>query len=295
MSQRLTAATAALALILPAAALSQPPAPPAGAKPQTGPPPTAPGKPKPYAEVITKEAKSDLTGLFKTHQVDDKYYFEIPKVLLEKELMWVSSLERSSAFYGFGTTEVQDRVIRFEKRGDKVILRSVSYRVRADETHGDVKRSLEKGNIEPILGVYNIAAYGEGEAIVLDASPLLFSPLFGVTFDPTKSFVESMKAFPQNVLVKVTGTRPGGAPGTSGETVVINYNVVLLPEKPMMPRLFDSRVGWFSTSYQELGGAENKVKNVTIIDATQKAMPIDRCRSNVRFLSSFIGIVFTAM
>ena len=272
MSQRPTAAVAALALILPAAALAQPPAPPVGARPQTGPPPTAPGKPKPYAEVITKEAKSDLTGLFKTHQADDKYYFEIPKALLGKELMWVSSLERSSAFYGFGQTEVQDRVIRFEKRGDKVILRSVSYRVRADDTHGDVKRSLEKGNIEPILGVYSVAAYGDEEAIVLDAAPLIYSSLFSPfpsanpaapSYDPSRSFIESMKSFPQNVLVKVTATRSGGA---ESETVVVDHNIVMLPEKPMMPRLFDSRVGWFSTRYQELGSVENKVKDVTIID-----------------------------
>ncbi len=283
MSHRFFAATAALALILPAAALAQqPPTPPAGARPQGGPPPgaaapSAAGKPKPYAEVITKEAKSDLTGLFKTHQVDEKYYFEIPKAVLGKEVMWVTTTERSSAFYGFGQTEVQDRVIRFEKRGDKVLMRSVSYRIRANENHGDVKRALEKGNIEPILGVYSVAAYGDGEAMVIDASPLIYSSLFGASFDASRSFVESMKSFPQNVLVKVTGTRAGGAPpspfgppggggGAGADTVVINHNIVLLPEKPMMPRLFDSRVGWFATSYQELGGTENKAKDVTIID-----------------------------
>ncbi len=272
MSLRFCATALALALILPAAVLAQPPTPPVGPKPQVGPPPTVPGKPKPYVEAITKEAKSDLTGLFKTHQVEDKYYFEIPKALLNKELMWVSSLERSSAFYGFGQTEVQDRVIRFEKRGDKVILRSVSYRVRADEAYGDVKRSLEKGNIEPILGVYNVAAYSDDEAIVLDASPLVYSNLFSPfpaanpvapSYDSNRSFIESMKSFPQNVLVRVTATRAGGA---DSETVLINHNIVMLPEKPMMPRLFDSRVGWFSTRYQELGSVENKVKDITIID-----------------------------
>ncbi|MCX6369268.1 MAG: zinc-dependent metalloprotease [Armatimonadetes bacterium] len=277
------AAAAALALILPSAVLAQPPTPPQGTRPQGGPPPgqgappSAPGKPKPYADVITKEAKSDLTGLFKTHQIDDKYYFEIPKSALGKEVMWVTTLERSSAFYGFGQTEVQDRVVRFEKRGDKVLMRGVSYRIRANENHGDVKRALEKGNIEPILAIYTVLSYGDGESMVIDASPLIYSSLFGASFDPSRSFIESMKSFPQNVLVKVTGTRAGGgappspfgggAPaGGASETVVINHNIVMLPEKPMLPRLFDSRVGWFATSYQELGGSENKVKDVTIID-----------------------------
>ena len=39
---------------------------------------------KSYDQVITKEAKSSK-GLFTTHQVGDKYYFEIPKKHLGKE------------------------------------------------------------------------------------------------------------------------------------------------------------------------------------------------------------------
>lgn len=269
-----------------------------------GAPPSAAGKPKPYAEVITKDAKSDVTGLFKTHTVDEKYYFEIPKAVLGKEVMWVTTMERSSAFYGFGQTEVQDRVVRFEKRGDKVLMRGVSHRIRANEDHGDVKRALEKGNIEPILAIYTVLSYGEGESMVIDASPLIYSSLFGASFDPSRSFIESMKSFPQNVLVKVTGTRAGGgapspfpglpiAPSGGGgsETVVINHNIVLLPEKPMMPRLFDSRVGWFSTSYQELGGAENKVKDVTIIDRwrLEKKDPNAKLSEPVKPITYYMG------
>ena len=34
----------------------------------------------------------------------------------------------------------------------------------------------------------------------------------------------------------------------------------------MKPRLYDTRVGWFSTSFNELGGKENRVKEVTFIN-----------------------------
>lgn len=269
-----------------------------------GAPPSAPGKPKPFAEVITKEAKSSRMGLFRTHTVGDKYYFEIPKAALGKEIMWVTTMERSSAFYGFGQTEVQDRVVRFEKRDDKILMRSISYSMRAEDSHGDVKRALEKGNIEPILAVYSVAAYGEGESMVIDAAPLIYSPLFGGSFDPSRSFIESLKAFPQNVLIKVTGTRAGGgAPspfpglpvassgGGGSETVVINHNIVLLPEKPMMPRLFDSRVGWFSSSYQELGGPANKVKDVTLIHRwrLEKKDPTAKLSEPVKPITYYLG------
>lgn len=276
---------------------------------QTPGPGAAPGvaaKPKPYAEVITKNAKTSA-GLFKTHIVDDKYYFEIPTSALNKELLWVTSLERSQTFYGFGNTELKERVIRFERRADRVLLRDVSYDYRADDKAGDVARALAKGNIEAILGVYNVAAYGPKESsMVIDASSIIYSDLFGPRYDQTRSFVESMKAFPQNVLVKLTATSaaggsggaspfPPGPPvpssGGTANTVVINHNIVLLPEKPMMPRLHDGRVGFFGTTYNELGGPENRVKEVTYIDRwrLEKKDPSAALSEPVKPITYYLG------
>ena len=39
--------------------------------------------PKPYAEIVTSKAKTDR-GLFTTHRVEDKYYFEIPDTMLSR-------------------------------------------------------------------------------------------------------------------------------------------------------------------------------------------------------------------
>ena len=39
---------------------------------------------KPYAKVITKDAKSD-EGLFTVHKVKNKYYYEIPDSLFNRE------------------------------------------------------------------------------------------------------------------------------------------------------------------------------------------------------------------
>ena len=35
-------------------------------------------------------------------------------------------------------------------------------------------------------------------------------------------------------------------------TVVLHHSMVRLPEKPMMPRLFDERVGYFTTAHDGL-------------------------------------------
>lgn len=274
----------ALALLLPGAAMAQQPpvpqTPPPGGPPAGTPggppggvrPPVAqPGKPRPYAEVITKDAKSD-EGLFTTHQIDDKWYWEIPKNVLGKDILWNTDLERSQTFYGFGQTEIQDRTIRLEKRGDKLLLRAISYDWRAEDPAGDVSRSLEKGRIEPILAIYDILAYGKDESMVIDARPVLFGEMSGVRFDQTRSFIDKLVSYKSNVTAVITGTSGapasplGGGGGATANTQQITHSIVLLPEKPMKPRLFDSRVGWFATGFNELGGRENRVKEVVYIN-----------------------------
>ena len=238
-------------------------------------PPINPNKPRPYEEVVTKDAKTS-NGLFKIHQIDDRYLVEVPKELIGKEILWVSTLERSQSFYGFGTTEVRNRVLRLEKRGDKILVREVSYGVRANGS--DTERSLAKGNIEGILSVLDVKAYGPSESVVLDFTTVFTGPeLSNFRFDPTKTFIDSVKTFPTNVEVKITGTQAGspvppqlaalGLGGPAGpNTIGAHHSIVLLPEKPMMPRLFDSRVGFFSTSFTELGDPENRVKDKIYIN-----------------------------
>jgi hypothetical protein len=53
------------------------------------------------------------------------------------------------------------------------------------------------------------------------------------------------------------GRRPGGRSGSI--SAVIHYSMVLLPEKPMMGRLFDSRVGFFTSGFEDYGREEHRV------------------------------------
>ena len=53
-------------------------------------------EPQPYDKVITKDAKT-TKGLFTVHQVKERYYYEIPKRELDKELLWNSQIARTTA------------------------------------------------------------------------------------------------------------------------------------------------------------------------------------------------------
>jgi hypothetical protein len=58
-------------------------------------------KAKSYEQVITKEAKSKK-GLFTTHQIGDKFYFEIPKKHLGKDMLLVSQIAKLPTGIGGG-------------------------------------------------------------------------------------------------------------------------------------------------------------------------------------------------
>ena len=68
-----------------------------------------------YSDVITAKAVSK-TGLFTTHRVDDKYYFEIPDSLLEREILFTTRLSKvATGSPAYGGEVVNSIIVSFEK------------------------------------------------------------------------------------------------------------------------------------------------------------------------------------
>lgn len=250
---------------------------------------------KPYERVITREAKSD-TGLFTVHQIKEKYYYEIPKSELGKEYLWVSQIARTTLGAGYGGQALGSRVVKWERVGDRVMLRDVEYEVVADRNK-PIARAVEAANNDTIMMAFNIEALGQNDSIVIDVTRLFTTEVTELSartrlrargFDPQRSFVERIVAFPQNIEVEAThtytsppdiaGAGGGGGPvpgppnpfaqgmrpGTNA-SVVVHYSMLKLPEKPMMPRLFDERVGYFSVRQTDYGKDDHKSPQRTYI------------------------------
>lgn len=235
--------------------------------------------PKPYEEVVTKDFTTH-DGMFKVHRHEEKLLFEIPKSLLGKDMLWVTEIRKTPAG-GYGGTAAGDRVVRWEQRGDKILLRTVNYTIRA--TQGErIQLAVEASNVSPIVEVFDVQARNENGDPVIDVSRFFVSdpPEFSVrstlgvgALDSARSFLDDVFAFPNNVNVTSTLTfregagaqggggfrLGGGAAGGPSNTAVVHYSITLLPEKPMMGRLFDDRVGYFSVSFQDYGTDEHRV------------------------------------
>ncbi|MFT7605154.1 MAG: hypothetical protein ACI8VT_002748, partial [Saprospiraceae bacterium] len=129
---------------------------------------------KPYEEIITEKAISD-EGLFDVHKVGSKYYFEIPDSLLEKEILVVSRISgfvKNLNFGGAGMKTRPQQVIRWQRKEEQILLRSVSFNSVADEDL-PIYKSVKNNNFEPIIMVFDINAIGkDSQSIVINVDDL---------------------------------------------------------------------------------------------------------------------------
>ena len=86
-----------------------------------------PEGPKAYSDVITEDAVTD-EGVFGVHRVDETLYFEIPDSLLGRDMLLVTRIAKVPVgFPGYSPAGVKtgEQVLRWERRGDRVLLRTV--------------------------------------------------------------------------------------------------------------------------------------------------------------------------
>ncbi len=224
--------------------------------------------------------------MFAVHRVNEKLYFEIPRNELNKDMLLVGRYSRAAAanprlpggqFGNYGGDQFAERTLRWNRSGNRIVLRSPSFAIVAD-TSTPIYRAVEAANYPPVIGVFNVEAYGQDSAAVIDVTRLYttsipeFAAIRG-SLDERRSFVENALAFPDNVEIEATQTgtptpAPGAGVGGGGagqaaraqeaQSVLAHWSIVRLPERPMVPRRFDERVGYFSIAQVDFGTTEQR-------------------------------------
>ncbi len=220
----------------------------------------AAAQPRPYARVITAEART-RTGLFKTHRIGERLYFEIPRHELGKDMLVMARPASGGAGGGF-VGGGGNRPMSWEREGNRILLRSLSYEVSADTTTA-IARNVRALLLGPIIASFNVESWGPDSTAVIDVTRLFttnipeFAALTAVQAD--RSFIEQVTPFADNVNVTFTQTGTlqaaggrGGAPAPGGRgapagpqtgTVRMHWSMLKLPEIAMRPRLHDKRIG----------------------------------------------------
>ena len=260
---------------------------------------TPPSKgPKPYRDVITAKAISDL-GLFTVHKVDDSYFFEIPDSLFGRDILVVNRISKAptgmrnpGSFFGFAGDQIGQNVVRFEKGpNNKIFLRTVSFAEYAKDSTSPMFTAVSNSNIQPIAASFDIKALGKDSASAVidvtdyvngDNDVLFFnsglkSSLRFTALQSDKSYIVGIRSYPINVEVKVVKTyaRSSAPPGQQGfggggassgnMTMELNSSLVLLPKTPMQSRYFDPRVGFFAVGYTDFDANPQGVKDISLV------------------------------
>ncbi len=235
-------------------------------------------KEKSYEEIITDKAVTD-EGLFTVHEVDGKYYFELGKEILEREILVVSRISghvKGLNFGGAGMRSRPQQVIRWQQQGNHILLRSVSYNSVAS-FDDPIYESVRNNNFEPIVERFKIEAENpDSTALLIDVSKFFTDdiPMIGPLsesqrkrfkikgLDKERSFISHMHAYPSNVEVRHVLTFSGSElpdnQVTQALSIEMNQSFIELPEEPWQPRYYDERVGYFSLRQTDYSMDEQK-------------------------------------
>ncbi|MFO0844523.1 MAG: zinc-dependent metalloprotease [Gemmataceae bacterium] len=242
----------------------------------------APGELKKYDEVITKDAKT-TTGVFTVHRLDDKVYFEIPSDALNKLMLWTIELSKGPVGVSWARPSLGNRVVRWERRGNKIYLWNVGFQKRGDGKA--VQRAVDSANMDTVMLSFNVEAEGKDRSAVIEVASMFNSdvPDFSVKgavqnasgIDDSRSYIEGVKTFPTNVEVRSLltfrtgglgsgegkgeapkGKRGGAGGGGRSYTAVLHHSLVQLPDQPMRGRYFDPRVGYFTRSFEDYAASK---------------------------------------
>lgn len=237
---------------------------------------------QPYGKVVTKDMKTD-DGLFKVHSKDSKYLFEIPDSLFGREMLMVTRIAKTASGLGFGGGKTNTQVLRWQKKGKKILLRVVSHNVVAD-TVLPVHKAVVNSNFEPILFSFPIKAFSkDSTATVIDATKLFSTDVKPLGFpqarrrafqisrmDNSRSYIERVSSYPRNIEVRHVKTYFANRPPSNGSvgsiSLEMSNSMILLPKVPMKRRYFDERVGWFARGQVDYGLDVQKSKTVTYLD-----------------------------
>lgn len=244
------------------------------------------GDMKPYNEVITAEARSD-SGLFVSHFVGDKLYFEIPNNLLGKDMLLVSRIAKVPAGFGGGYvnagSKANEQVVQWVKRGNNIDVKVMSFENQSDEG-SPIYQSVVANNFSPILYSTEIVAYNpDSTAVVVQVNSLFENDIEAINgisnslkkryqvkkLDQSRSYIESANSYPKNVEVKHVMTYEAEEPPERDQagtiTLLMNQSMILLPDEKMQPRLADPRVGWFTIKKIDYSSDELQADDYEII------------------------------
>jgi hypothetical protein len=234
-----------------------------------GPPPAEP-KYKPWDKIVTKEHKKH-EGLLTLYTKQEEVLLEIPKDRLDKPMLAILSLSQGiGSDFVYGGLPIDDIMFDFHRDEDHIQLRRLSMNFRAGDDAA-LQKTLDLTFSKSILESFAIKTE-KGDNVVIDVREFFLSDIAGMSMwlgtalgqpmraDAKKGYFGSIKNYPTNTEIDTRLTYAAGrpealwlpnVPDSRAIQVGVAWSIRELPAKPMMPRIADDRVGYFTTSHKD--------------------------------------------
>jgi len=220
---------------------------------------------------------------------EGKMYLKLNKNRLGDSFLYVNSLSAGIGSNDIGLDRGQlgkTRIVKFEKRGGKILLIQDNVKYKAVSENNAEKRSMQEAFAKSVLHGFKFKV--EGDAFLLTMDDFLLRDAHDVigslsrrnqgsySLDKSKSDInlERTRNFPENtemdVLLTFTGKAKGReirnvSPSPNFITVQQHHSFIKLPDDQYQPRAFHPAAGYIMTSFYDYAkpiGEDLKVRYI---------------------------------
>ena len=237
----------------------------------------------PKDSVKVEKPLVEHNGLFRVTKVGEDWFFEISDSLIGREFLTTTRYTSTPAGIGkFGGDQVNQQTVYFQPAPDNGLLMRAKLIINVADTTENINRAITISNENPIIGGFKVESHKDGiYKIKVGQFFNMDNPALGLPRyvkeqfslqNQEISYIEDIKSFPTNTEVRVVKTFNGGnsskvaaVRSTGKATFGLNISFVLLPEKPMMRRYYDPRVGYFTDDFTSYSDDQQRVEEKRFI------------------------------
>ena len=242
----------------------------------------------PYERFFEKNSPKSSEGTFlKLHQKEQKLYMELPVRQLRKELLMAATVTDVSnpqlALPGFKNNGPIP--IQFVQKDSLITMEVVNNDLMLDQVNSQLREEVAGSYGNVTLHTFKLVGYAT------DSTSLLFEVTdfflreqrffdglvshvgsYRLSSSPNSdlSYIDQIKSFENNAVVTVErsamvslANQRGTALKDYPVTYRLTYSIVELPEVPMVPRLSDTRIGYFLSPKNILHKESGQIEQVT--------------------------------
>ena len=209
---------------------------------------------------VIEDSKS-YDGFFKLYEKKQNLYCEIQPAQLDEPFLCMISIARGlGRGYLLSGMTLEEWMLVWRRVGNNVHLVRKNVRFRAKKGT-PIAEAVDLGHNDSVLFSLKIESiHPQRKSLLVNISPVFVSDLpplarriaSDARFDKTRSTWGAIKAFPQNVELKVEAVYSSNRymdtiPDSRGIQLTVHYSLAKLPSNNYRPRLADDRVGHFMT------------------------------------------------